>query len=131
LGYTGDGGPATAARVSDPYGIKVDSAGNLYIADLNNSVVRKIDSITSTISTFAGTGAPGYSGDGGPATSARLHTLYGIAVDSAGNLYIADRNNFRIRKVTLGTNVSTVYTPPWFTPLNYSVPCKCNTPVFT
>ena len=79
----------------------VDSAGNVYIADVSNQRIRKIDS-TGTITTIAGTGELGFSGDGGPAAAARLAFPYGVAVDSAGNLYIADTGNRRIRKLTPG-----------------------------
>jgi len=110
-GYGGDGGPATAATFSSPYGVSVDSAGNLYIADTGDSVIRKVNANTGVITTVAGT-APsqysansGYSGDGGPATSARLADPYGVTVDSAGNLYIADTSNSAIRKVTAGSGV--------------------------
>ncbi len=114
LGYSGDGGAATSARLSNPYGVAVDGSGNLYIADTNNHRIRRVDAATGNISTVAGSGATGniggaYSGDGGAATSARLNAPIGVAVDGSGNLYIADRNNHRIRKVTASTgNISTV-----------------------
>jgi sugar lactone lactonase YvrE len=97
-GYSGDGGPATSAQLYNPSGVAVDSDGNIYIADNNNYRVRKVDS-SGKITTFAGTGTAGYSGDGGPATLAQLNWPYGVAVDSVGNIYIADRSNNRIRKV--------------------------------
>ncbi len=104
-GYSGDGGPATSAGLSDPYGIAVDAAGNLYIADTYNEVIRKVTIATGVISTVAGNGSGGYAGDGGPATSAELSSPEGIAVDGAGNLYIADTYNSVIRKVTAATGV--------------------------
>jgi sugar lactone lactonase YvrE len=96
-GYSGDNGPATSATLS-PAGIAVDSAGNLYIADSNR--IRKISK--GTITTVAGNGTYGFSGDNGPATSAQLFNPQGVAVDAAGNLYIADTYNNRIRKVSNG-----------------------------
>ena len=109
VGYSGDGGAATSAQLYSPYGVAVDSAGDVYIADVLNSAIRKVAAGTGTISTVAGTGTLGYSGDGGTATSAELHYPDGVAVDSAGNLYIADSYNQRIRKVAAGTGtISTV-----------------------
>ena len=99
-GYSGDNGPATSAALSNPYGIAVDSAGNVYIADTSNCVVRKVSG--GVITTVAGASACGFSGDNGPATSAQLDTPSGVALDSAGNLYIADTSNSRIRKVSGG-----------------------------
>jgi uncharacterized protein (TIGR03437 family) len=100
-GYSGDGGPATNAALYGPESVAVDSAGNLYIADAQNYRVRKV-SANGTITTVAGNGTPGFSGDNGQAISAQLKALYGVAVDSAGNLYIADTDNNRIRKVSNG-----------------------------
>jgi uncharacterized protein (TIGR03437 family) len=99
IGYSGDGAAATAATFSSPSGLVFDSAGNLYIADTNNSVIRKITG--TTITTVAGIGGqgPGYGGDLGPATSANLSLPTAVALDSAGNLYIADNGNSLIRQV--------------------------------
>ena len=105
--FSGDGGPATSAGLSDPNGVALDSAGNLYIADTNNNRVRKVD-LGGIITTVAGSNQAGYSGDGGAATSAELNTPFGVRVDAAGNLFIADSHNFVIRKVNLAGNISTV-----------------------
>jgi uncharacterized protein (TIGR03437 family) len=99
-GYSGDNGPATSAEFEDPVGVAVDSAGSLYIADHANDRIRKVTN--GVIVTVAGNGTVGFSGDGGPATNAQLSWPGGVAVDSAGNLYIADSDNFRIRKVSNG-----------------------------
>jgi len=106
-GYTGDGGPATAASINYPIGIAVDSSGNLYVADYYNQRIRKVAAGTGIITTVAGDGTQGYAGDNGPATSARLNYPWGVATDSAGNLFIADTGNQRIRKVTAGTGIIT------------------------
>ena len=107
FGFGGDGGPAAAARLDFPYGVAVDSAGNLYIADAGNRRIRKIDS-TGTITTIAGTGEFGFSGDGGPAVEAEIRSPRGVAVDSAGNLYIADAGNRRIRKIDSTGTITTI-----------------------
>ena len=106
-GYSGDGGPATAASVLYPEGVAVDAAGNLYIADTWKNRIRRVTP-AGTITTVAGKGQSGYSGDGGPATAASLNAPYGVAVDATGNLYIADNYNHRIRKVTAGGTITTV-----------------------
>ena len=106
-GFGGDGGPATQARLNYPYGVAVDGAGNLYIADLANHRIRKVDS-TGTITTFAGTGERGFGGDGGPASQAQINFPTGVAVDEAGNLYIADWSNARIRKVDGTGTITTI-----------------------
>jgi sugar lactone lactonase YvrE len=94
-----DGGPATAASLNTPFGVAVDAAGNIFIADTYNNRVRKVDALTGNISTVAGTGLYDYSGNGGPATGAGLRYPLGVALDSAGNLYISDQFNDCIRKV--------------------------------
>jgi sugar lactone lactonase YvrE len=106
-GFTGDGGPATSANLNYPQGVAVDSVGNLYIADSSNYVIRKVDYATQNISTIAGTGISGYSGDGGPATAAQINWPNGLAVDSTGNLYITEGDNI-VRKVDTSGNISTV-----------------------
>jgi hypothetical protein len=106
-GYNGDGGSATAAELSYPYGVTVDSKNNVYIADSYNDVVRKV-STTGIITTIAGIGqAPGYSGDGGLATNALLNAPQAVGVDPAGNVFIADLNNCRIREVNAATSIIT------------------------
>src|SRR5262249_49243805 len=109
FGFGGNGGAATAAMLKDPAGVVVDSAGNLYIGDSDNEVVRKVDASTGVITTIAGTPqTAGYSGDGGPATAATLFTPWGLALDSTGtHLFIADRDNNAIRAVDLSTGVIT------------------------
>ena len=106
-GFSGDGGPAVQAQLRDPAGVVVDGAGNLYIADASNNRIRKVDS-TGTITTFVGTGERRFGGDGGPAVQAQLDHPRGVAMDGAGNLYIADRNNNRIRKVDSTGTITTI-----------------------
>src|ERR1035441_9026232 len=94
----GDGGPATAAQMGAIQGVAVDRLGNLYLSDSDHHRVRKIDT-KGVITTIAGTGLAGLSGDGGPATAAQLDTPYGVAVDLAGAVYVADYNNNRVRRI--------------------------------
>jgi len=108
-GYTGDGGPATKAELGGPFGVALDKAGNLFIADTYNSVIRKVSATTGIITTVAGNGTFGYSGDGGLATQAELAWPKSVAVDTAGNIYISDSSNQVIRKVTVATGkISTI-----------------------
>jgi uncharacterized protein (TIGR03437 family) len=110
--YTGDGGSATSASLNAPYGVAVDAAGaNVYIADLLNHSVHKVNS-SGTISTVAGTGIFGFSGDGGTGANAQLNRPFGLALDAVGNLYIADSNNYCIRKLDASGNISTVAGTP-------------------
>jgi trimeric autotransporter adhesin len=104
-GYSGDGGQATSAALNYPYGVAVDASGNIYIADTYNHRIRMVTKSTGIISTVAGTGYSGYSGDGGQATSAALYYSCGVAVDASGNIYIADTDSYRIRMVTKSTGI--------------------------
>src|SRR5271168_5376593 len=106
-GFTGDGGQATSAELNNPNKVALDSAGNLYIADFTNNRIRKVTVSTGVITTVAGNGTAGFTGDSGQATSAELNEPSRFALDSAGNLYIADSGNNRIRKVTVSTGVIT------------------------
>jgi trimeric autotransporter adhesin len=106
-GYSGDGGAAVSAQLNSPIAVAVDASGNWFIADNGNNRIRKVTS-SGIISTVAGTGTGGYSGDGGSAVSAQINSPAGVAKDSAGNLFIADKGNNRIRKVTSGGSISTV-----------------------
>lgn len=104
--YTGDGGPATAAALNMPHELQFDAAGNLYIAERDNHVVRKVDAKSQVISTFAGTGTPGFSGDGGPAARAQLRQPHSIAVHPDGcRLLVCDIGNHRVRQIDLVTGV--------------------------
>jgi uncharacterized protein (TIGR03437 family) len=106
-GFSGDGGPAGAAQLNLPYGLAVDAAGYLYIADLGNNRVRRV-SPDGTIATIAGTGVEGYSGDGGQATATQLYTPRNVAIDAAANLYISEFEGHRVRKVTPAGVIATV-----------------------
>ncbi len=102
-GFSGDGGPATAGKINYPTGVDIDASGNIYVADFYNHVVRKINT-SGIISTVAGTGgSPGYSGDGGPATAAKLNDCAGVMVSSSGNIYAADFQNNAIREISVCT----------------------------
>jgi hypothetical protein len=104
-GYGGDGGPGTSAYLDTPTGVAIDSSGNVYIADSHNHRIRMVSG--GVITSIAGTGVPGYSGDGGAASAARLWLPSAVAIDIAGNVYIADTNNQRLRKIS-GTTISTI-----------------------
>ena len=106
-GFSGDGGAATSAQLDSPTGIAVDASNNVYIADTHNNRIREVLASTGVINTIAGTGVAGFAGDGAAATSALLNYPTAVAVDSAGNIYIADTNSHRIREIKSGT-ISTV-----------------------
>lgn len=109
FGFSGDGAAATAAQLYFPSGVAVDSADNVYIADLRNLRVRKVDAETGNIATVAGTGVRGFSGDGGPAVAAQLGLVYDVSVDAAGNVYVADYGNRRVRRIGAGAGtISTI-----------------------
>ena len=106
-GYTGDGGPALDAELGGPFGVTLDKAGNIYIADTYNSAIRKVTASTGIITTVAGDGNFGYSGDNGPATQAEISWPKSVALDPEGNIYISDTSNKVIRKVTVATGIIT------------------------
>jgi streptogramin lyase len=108
-GYSGDGGPALQASLKEPYEIRFDRAGNLFIVERLNHTVRKVDAKTRAISTVAGTGKAGFGGDGGPGNQAQLSEPHSIQFDPAGNLYICDIRNHRVRKVDRVTGVITTF----------------------
>ena len=108
-GYAGDGGPALDASLNMPHELRFDKRGDLFIVERDNHVVRKVDMKSKTVSTFAGTGAPGFSGDGGPATKAQLRSPHSIAFDRDGSLLICDVGNHRIRRVDAKSGLITTF----------------------
>ena len=108
-GYSGDGGPAAQARLYEPYSLTVDNNGDIYIVDRLNAAVRKVDGATGIISTVAGTGEPGYGGDGGPGTLAQLREPNDCYLDGRGGLLIADIQDQRIRRLDLDTGIITTF----------------------
>ena len=108
-GYAGDGGPALEADLNEPYEIRFAANGDVYFVEMRNNIVRKVDAATGTISTVAGTGEAGYSGDGGPAVEAQLHDPHSIELDGQGSLYIADIGNHRVRRVDLTTGLISTF----------------------
>jgi DNA-binding beta-propeller fold protein YncE len=106
-GFAGDGGPALAARLNGPFDVGFDPAGNLYFSDTFNHRIRRIEARTGIITTVAGNGSAGYSGDGGPAPQAAFDEPYGIAVDRSGNIFVADRHNHCVRRIDASSGVVT------------------------
>ena len=106
-GFAGDGGPADAALLNGPFDIAFDAGGNLYFSDTFNNRIRRVDARSGVISTVAGNGDKGFSGDGGPATGAALNEPYGIALDRAGNIFVADRLNRRVRRIDAASGIIT------------------------
>ncbi len=104
-GYAGDGGPATEAQLNEPYEVRFDADGNMYFVEMQNHLIRRVDAKTGKISTVAGTGEEGYSGDGGPAIEAKFSRPHSIALDDKGGLYVADIGNHRIRRIDLKTGI--------------------------
>ncbi len=107
VGYTGDGGPAIRATMNQPYSLQIDPPGDLYIVDRLNAVIRKVDAGTGLITTVAGTGEPGYGGDGGPGTQAQMREPNDCYLDGRGGLLIADIQDQRIRRLDLATGIIT------------------------
>jgi hypothetical protein len=108
-GYSGDGGPATEAELNSPYGIALDTASNLYIVDRLNACIRVVEAATGVIRTIAGTGQPGYSGDGGPANLAQLQEPNDIVLDGKGRVFIADVRDHRVRVLDLASGIITTF----------------------
>ncbi|HEX6984396.1 MAG TPA: hypothetical protein VF170_03415 [Planctomycetaceae bacterium] len=108
-GYSGNGGPATAARLNEPYEVRFDADGNMVFVEMKNHVVRRVDRATGAISTIAGTGEAGFSGDGGPATTAKLRQPHSICFDGEGRLYVCDIGNHRVRRVDPKTGVISTF----------------------
>ena len=110
-GFSGDGGPATAAQLAHPFGLAIDTNNNIYFSDVSSFHVRKVDA-AGIISTIAGNGTNGYSGDGGPAVAAQMSYPYGLALDTLGNLFIADAFNHVVRKVSGLRSLKTIAVVP-------------------
>ena len=108
-GYSGDGGVATAAALNQPYEIAWDRSGNLFFVEIGNHVVRRVDGRTHQISTIAGTGKPGFGGDGGPASRASFNQPHSLAFDPKGDLFVCDIGNHRVRKIDLNKNSITTW----------------------
>jgi DNA-binding beta-propeller fold protein YncE len=108
-GHVGDGGPAKSAQLSAPHEVRFDSKGNMFVAERDSHVVRRIDMKTQVITTVAGTGVAGYSGDGGPAAQAQLNQPHSIVLDKSDNVLICDINNNRVRKIDARTGIISTF----------------------
>src|SRR5437016_9053586 len=108
-GYSGDGGPALQAELNEPYEVRFDKSGNMFFVEMRNHTVRRVDSRTKFISTVAGSGKEGFSGDGGPATKAELRQPHSIQFDEQGDLLICDIGNHRIRKVVVKSGLISTF----------------------
>jgi streptogramin lyase len=108
-GYSGDGGPALRAALHEPYEVRFDRAGNIFFVEMKNNLVRRVDAKTGAISTVAGTGKAGFSGDGGPAIKAQFNQPHSIQFDPHGDLYVCDIANHRIRRVDMKTGLITTF----------------------
>ena len=108
-GFSGDGGPALKAQLNEPYEVRFDREGNMFFVEMRNQLVRRVDATTRAISTLAGAGEPGYSGDGGPATKARLNQPHSLQLDASGNIFICDIGNHCIRRVDARTGIITTF----------------------
>jgi streptogramin lyase len=108
-GYGGDNGPALQAQLNEPYEVRFDRAGNLFFVEMRNNVVRRVDRASGVISTIAGTGKPGFAGDGGPAAKAMFNQPHSIQFDSHGDLYVCDIANLRIRKIDMTSGVISTF----------------------
>jgi streptogramin lyase len=109
-GYAGDGGPAREALLNEPYEIKFDAEGSMYFVEMQNNLIRKVDKTTGLISTIAGTGKAGFSGDGGPARQATFNKPHSIALDGQGSLFVCDIGNHRVRRIDLKSGIVTTFT---------------------
>jgi streptogramin lyase len=108
-GYSGDGGPAAQARLNEPYEVRFDSHGNMFFVEMKNHLVRRVDATTGLVTTYAGSGHPGFSGDGGPAVNAQFNQPHSIQLDRNDHLYICDIGNHRIRKVDAKTSIISTF----------------------
>ena len=108
-GYAGDGGPASNAELNEPYEVRFDRAGNVYFVEMQNHLIRRIDATTQIISTVAGSGQAGFSGDGGPAIQATFRQPHSIQLDQRGDLFVCDIGNHRIRKVDMETGIISTF----------------------